>query len=374
VQPAGASGLCIQPLLSPLVLDSEADSNRDEALSLACTDGKEELVELLLSKGTDTEHRDKKGLTPLMLAASAGHRKVVEILLNHGANIEALNEEAKDTALALACLGGHFKTVELLLKRGANKEHYNINGFTPLIMAACGGHANIFKLLIATGVEINSRIYSKQGLSPLMMAASNGHVAAVRVLLEMGSDINVLNEDTGYTALTFACFFGKHEVVKLLLENKPNVTSRDEDGFTLLQLSASRGFVEVGRVLLDYGADVNAPPVPSSRDTALTLASEKGLVQLVDLLLKRGAQVDMKNKNGNSALWLAANGGHLRVVQLLYKAKADIDFKVVLFKSVLFELLFLTSFFKCRIMQRFLVWWLHSAKAMFNWSNGWSRE
>ena len=110
MQPAGASitaatGLCIQPLSAPLVLDSEADSNRDEALSLACTDGKEELVKLLLSKGTDTEHRDKKGLTPLMVAASAGHRKVVEILLNHGANIEAQDEKTKDTGLSLACSG-----------------------------------------------------------------------------------------------------------------------------------------------------------------------------------------------------------------------------------------------------------------------------
>ena len=171
-----AAGTCIQPLLSPLVLDSEADSNRDEALSLACTDGKEELVKLLLSKGTDTEHRDKKGLTPLMLAANAGHDKVVEVLLNHGSNIEALDENTKATALEIACYEGHFKVVELLLKRGANKEHYNLEGCTPLTMAASGGHVDIIKLLLANAAEINSRFYSKRGLSPLMMAASKGHV------------------------------------------------------------------------------------------------------------------------------------------------------------------------------------------------------
>jgi ankyrin repeat protein len=51
----------------------------------------------------------------------------------------------------------------------------------------------------------------------------------------------------------------------------------------------------------------------------------------------RGAQVEVKNKKGNSPLWLAANGGHLNVVELLYNAGADIDSqdnrKVLLFFS-----------------------------------------
>ena len=89
--------------------------------------------------------------------------------------------------------------------------------------------------------------------------------------------------------------------------------------------AASGGYTEVGRVLLDKGADVNAAPVPSSRDTALTIAADKGHYRFVELLLSRGAQVDVRNKKGNSSLWLAANGGHLDVVQLLYSAGADID-------------------------------------------------
>merc|ERR1712223_1661553 len=94
---------------------------------------------------------------------------------------------------------------------------------------------------------------------------------------------------------------------------------------TPLMEAASGGFVDVGRVLLDKGADVNAPPVPSSRDTALTIAADKGHCRFVELLLSRGAQVDVRNKKGNSSLWLAANCGHLDVVQLLHSAGADID-------------------------------------------------
>ncbi|XP_071573914.1 ankyrin repeat and KH domain-containing protein 1 isoform X4 [Temnothorax nylanderi] len=309
-------------------VDSETDSNHDTALTLACAGGHEDLVELLLSRGADIEHRDKKGFTPLILAATAGHQKVVEILLNHGADIEAQSERTKDTPLSLACSGGRYEVVELLLNRGANKEHRNVSDYTPLSLAASGGYVNIIKLLLSHGAEINSRTGSKLGISPLMLAAMNGHTAAVKLLLDMGSDINAQIETNRNTALTLACFQGRHEVVSLLLDRKANVEHRAKTGLTPLMEAASGGYVEVGRVLLTKGADVNATPVPSSRDTALTIAADKGHCRFVELLLSsvyRGTQVEVKNKKGNSPLWLAANGGHLNVVDLLYHARADID-------------------------------------------------
>lgn len=66
---------------------------------------------------------------------------------------------------------------------------------------------------------------------------------------------------------------------------------RAKTGLTPLMEAASGGYGDVGRVLLDKGADVNAPPVPSSRDTALTIAADKGHYRFVELLLSRGAQV-----------------------------------------------------------------------------------
>lgn len=59
---------------------------------------------------------------------------------------------------------------------------------------------------------------------------------------------------------------------------------------------------------LIQGADVNALPVPTSRDTALTISSDKGHYKFVELILSYGANVDVKNKKGNSPLWLACNG------------------------------------------------------------------
>uniref|UniRef100_G1KL28 K Homology domain-containing protein n=2 Tax=Anolis carolinensis TaxID=28377 RepID=G1KL28_ANOCA len=304
---------------------TETESNHDTALTLACAGGHEELVQTLLERGANIEHRDKKGFTPLILAATAGHVGVVEILLDNGADIEAQSERTKDTPLSLACSGGRQEVVELLLARGANKEHRNVSDYTPLSLAASGGYVNIIKILLNAGAEINSRTGSKLGISPLMLAAMNGHTAAVKLLLDMGSDINAQIETNRNTALTLACFQGRTEVVSLLLDRKANVEHRAKTGLTPLMEAASGGYAEVGRVLLDKGADVNAPPVPSSRDTALTIAADKGHYKFCELLISRGAHIDVRNKKGNTPLWLAANGGHLDVVQLLVQAGADVD-------------------------------------------------
>ncbi|KAG8454221.1 hypothetical protein GDO86_000745 [Hymenochirus boettgeri] len=313
------------PIYPSIDIDAQTESNHDTALTLACAGGHEELVQTLLERGANIEHRDKKGFTPLILAATAGHVGVVEILLDNGADIEAQSERTKDTPLSLACSGGRQEVVELLLARAANKEHRNVSDYTPLSLAASGGYVNIIKILLNAGAEINSRTGSKLGISPLMLAAMNGHTAAVKLLLDMGSDINAQIETNRNTALTLACFQGRTEVVSLLLDRKANVEHRAKTGLTPLMEAASGGYAEVGRVLLDKGADVNAPPVPSSRDTALTIAADKGHYKFCELLISRGAHIDVRNKKGNTPLWLAANGGHLDVVQLLVQAGADVD-------------------------------------------------
>lgn len=131
-------------------VDCETESNHDTALTLSCAGGHEELVTLLLQRGANIEHRDKKGFTPLILAgivvysscivehmflilyciATAGHANIVARLLENGANIEAQSERTKDTALSLACSGGKQEVVEVLLKKGANREHRNVSDYT----------------------------------------------------------------------------------------------------------------------------------------------------------------------------------------------------------------------------------------------------
>lgn len=60
--------------------------------------------------------------------------------------------------------------------------------------------------------------------------------------------------------------------------------------------AANGGYVEVGELLLEYHADANTTPVPSSRDTALTIAADKGHDKFVEMLVQRGASIDARNK------------------------------------------------------------------------------
>ena len=83
-----------------------------------------------------------------------------------------------------------------------------------------------YNRLTLSSFDLMNRTGSKLGISPLMLAAMNGHTAAVKLLLDMGSDINAQIETNRNTALTLACFQGRHEVVSLLVDRKANIEHR----------------------------------------------------------------------------------------------------------------------------------------------------
>ncbi|EFO87528.1 hypothetical protein CRE_19589 [Caenorhabditis remanei] len=306
-------------------IDKSTDTTLETPLTIACANGHRDIVELLLKEGANIEHRDKKGFSPLIIAATAGHASVVEVLLKNHAAIEAQSDRTKDTALSLACSGGRKDVVELLLSHGANKEHRNVSDYTPLSLASSGGYIDIVNMLLSSGSEINSRTGSKLGISPLMLASMNGHKEATKVLLEKGSDINAQIETNRNTALTLASFQGRTEVVKLLLQYHANVEHRAKTGLTPLMECATGGYVEVGTLLIEAGADPNASPVQATKDTALTIAAEKGNDKFVEMLLDHDAAIDARNKKGCSALWLACNNGHLSTAEVLITKGADPD-------------------------------------------------
>ena len=129
-------------------LDTPTETTLDSALTWACTLGNERGVELLLSWNTDVEHRTKDGCTALMFASLAGHVEVARMLLDHNAEINVESDSNKDSPLTFACWKGHQEVVELLLDRKANIEHRTKEGFTPLMFAALGGHKEVgFSLL-----------------------------------------------------------------------------------------------------------------------------------------------------------------------------------------------------------------------------------
>jgi len=151
-------------------------------------------------------------------------------------------------------------------------------------------------------------------------------------LLEQCADINQATEH-GTTALMKASLKGHVEVVRLLLEKGANVNQFKKDSTvqpekycsTALIFASQKGHVEVVKLLLAYKA--NPHLLMSNGYSALIAASINGHDKVVKVLLESGVAVDSAKKNATTALIFASRNGHVEVVKLLLKYKAALNFK-----------------------------------------------
>jgi ankyrin repeat protein len=122
-----------------------------------------------------------------------------------------------------------------------------------------------------------------------MWAASRGHFEVVKLLLEKGANVNAKQPDDGRTALIWAAETGHSEVIRLLLEKGADVNAKQmRFDFTALMEASMRGDAESVKLLLEKGADVNAKDY--SGNTALGMAKQRSLAEIVQLLEKAGAK------------------------------------------------------------------------------------
>lgn len=70
-------------------IEAQSERTKDTPLSLACSGGRYEVVEILLRLGANKEHRNVSDYTPLSLAASGGYVNIIKLLLSYGAEINS---------------------------------------------------------------------------------------------------------------------------------------------------------------------------------------------------------------------------------------------------------------------------------------------
>ena len=154
-------------------------------------------VVALLRRGMDPNTVDPNGDPVLVIAARSGFEPTLDALLAAGAKVNNRNPFG-DSAIMVAAIGGRLAIVKKLYARGAEINH---PGWTPLIYAATGGHADVARYLIDAGANVDAA--SPNGTTALMMAVREGHAAVVDLLLERGADVGHRNEN-GATALAWA--------------------------------------------------------------------------------------------------------------------------------------------------------------------------
>lgn len=328
---------------------------------------------MLLERGADVNAYGPNKWSPLMIAAAGGYTSLMPHLLRYGADTMAKDKAFNRTAIEWAVLEGHVSAVQMLLtsqysagmKEGllALTHCYHALNDTPdnkddqsdisqllldvqntfsddlkelllLHRPSSKGDGGVTRAFIAMGADVHA--YFHKGETALHRAVGHGHTEIVILLLDHGALLDSLykicDKDPGITPLGIAvrnAHYSSYSIVQLLLDKGANV-EHDAGGRwgTPLMLAVQSRQVDIARLLLDHGADPNtkshSDTAANALDAAFRLyACDLNILDTVQLLIKKGANIEAKNTNGESALCKAVGRGWIEAVSLLLECGAD---------------------------------------------------
>jgi len=370
--------------------DPNACASGCTALLLAARNGHADIVAMLLVHGADAdwkadsrdqayESEDTKdtGWGAYLLAAYHGHTAVLQALPEPKSRF---NEEVgdrmmysvaypiPDLAIYFAASRGHDDTVRYLISRGA---HINIQahgGERPITEAARNGYLTVVSTLLGAGaiyIIESSDGWRLPSPSALIQAVQNGHQDVVELLLRSKPSYP---ENTKAIALSEACSNGDHSMVMALIRAGTDpaaipmgrrhpiasavesqklailetvieasngregthgffryglaIDASDAAGITALLTAAQLGRLDMVQTLLKAGADINIPD--SSGWSALMTAAWKGHREVVRFLLSQGCKINVTDRHERSALTLACGIGDIEMIQDLIDAGANV--------------------------------------------------
>lgn len=195
-------------------------------------------------------------------------------------------------------------------------------GSNKFIYACEKGKIDKVKKFIEDGVDVNM-----ENGAPLVVAAINGNTEVVKELLKAKADVNKqCVKCWNMSALMGAAAYDHADVVQLLLDKRADVNLQGNEQYTALDYVAhNKGSLEIVQKLLKAGADPNIKN--QYGDTALMLAIDKENLHLVPPLLKAGADANAESNAGFVPLIQAARIGDVDTVKVLLEYGADINYQ-----------------------------------------------
>lgn len=278
-------------------------------------------VESLLAAGVSADTLDRLGATPLSVAMISGQPSIVDLLLEWHADPNALMTGANprsQTPLQYAAEKGNLRVAKSLIAAGARVNEARGSGRTPLHFALMN-HLDMARLLIEKGADVNVR--DSEGASPLDDAAWNGNLDAAAILIAHGARLNEPDTQTGATPVNEAAFRGHTEMVRYLLQFRPEVTIADKRGNSALDNAIRNGKEDCALLLLE--AQPAAQRTPSFLAETMEAAIGKDQPSLVQALLQQGLNVNDALASGYTPLDAAAFGGASKVARILLDHGAD---------------------------------------------------
>ncbi len=250
-------------------------------------------------------------------AAMRGDREAVRAALARKADVNAAQIDGS-TALHWAVERDDVELADLLLRAGARVEAVTREGVAPLRLAAINGSARMIDRLLKGGADPNAGLTSN-GDTALMMAARTGKVDAIRVLAESGANVNAKETWGGTTPLMWAVSEGHAAAASTLIQAGADVNAQSH----FVAAANGRGFE--GRTPLTNSAAAKVVDFASGWLTSLMLAAREGHIELARLLVAAGADVNAVGGDGKTALALAVFNGNYEVASFLVDSKADVN-------------------------------------------------
>lgn len=228
-----------------------------------------------------------------------------------------------DTLLITACRKGSLPHVQYLLEQGADVDGVNEKGVTPLWVASFMRYPCIMDELRKAKANIHHKNY--KGDSILYGPCCRGGLKIAQKLISWGVDPYSKNTN-GDSLVLLACRNGQDEILRFLLDlvDEDFVNQKaDIDGFNAIMASAEQDRDECILTLHEYGVDLNQKTDDDNEilggATALHIASYYDRINALKMLLKKGANPYLQDKNGSTSLHIAVIQGNLEIVKILRK-------------------------------------------------------
>jgi ankyrin repeat protein len=338
------------------LLDAGGNANAalatgETLLMTAARTGDARIVKALLAHGADAAAKEQVlGQTALMWAAAQGHGVVTQVLLENGADLR-VRSSGGFTALLFAARSGDVESARMLLDRGAEVNETAPDGSTPLLVAVASAQEPVALHLLDRGA--NPNLVDNIGYGPLHATVwkpsakeglyrPHGSPAIVQALLAHGAEPDArMVEDpavlpgsyffqqglVGATPYWLAAKAGDAAVMRTLAQGGANPALANKEGITAIMVASGLGqgqgpdrvpekiLIEAVRAALALGADVNA--VNAAGQTAAHGAAGSGFLAILKVLAQEGANLDVKDKRGQTPLSAAQARGATETVLLL---------------------------------------------------------
>ena len=293
----------------------------------------EKAVELVLNDGLDINTPALCNRTPLLWASLSSSGEFIETLIDLGADVNAQRTDDKVTPLILSASWNNFMAVYLLLDHEADANIARADGNSPLHIAVSNGFFHITKLLIKKGSNVN--LQNKEGRTPLFLGVKNKHEQLIKLLIENEADVSigykensterfylVRGKERGRAAWHYVLV--KKHLLGLFLKRVKGGRVNVADFGDILRSGWGKDPPEgtTDKILKEY--DFQFKEIPDV--TLLHIASKQiNKPEIIDLLVKSGANVNAQDAEGFTPLHMAAIHGNLKIVKKLVDLEADVN-------------------------------------------------